>query len=244
MLATILCVEASSGLCSVALDIEGAVIQRQVAAVRAHNEQLLEMVKDVVDEAGVALANVDLFGFGQGPGSFTGVRLAAAVAQGYALAGSRALVGVCSMRALAARVATVAESTARVDVALDARMGQVYVASYGSRDGRAMTVGAMQELMEPRLGTTQDALTWLTEIPSGSGVRVRAGHGWQLGDLQDAPPGAAREPLLADLEARAVDVLAVLRADLATGRAVVTERVTLPWLDGGRRWRRHSGASR
>ena len=51
-----------------------------------HSERLLPMVRDLIHEAGIEKTDLGLIAFGEGPGSFTGLRVACGAAQGLAWA--------------------------------------------------------------------------------------------------------------------------------------------------------------
>ena len=123
----ILAIETSSEACSCALQLStGEQVQRYQEAPRQHTTLLLPMVESLLHEAAIALSAVDCFAFGRGPGSFTGVRIAAAAIQGLALSVDRPVVAVSSLAALAARCA----AGDSVLAAFDARMNEVYFAGY------------------------------------------------------------------------------------------------------------------
>lgn len=86
-----LCIETSSAYCSLALGVQEQLFCRHEKLQRRHNERILPMLDDLFKEAGIAVRQTQVIGFGAGPGSFTGVRIAASIAQGIALA-SNALV--------------------------------------------------------------------------------------------------------------------------------------------------------
>jgi tRNA threonylcarbamoyladenosine biosynthesis protein TsaB len=116
----ILALETSTEACSVAIWQDGAVLERLEHG-RQHSERILAMVQEVLDEAGTALARMDALAFGRGPGSFTGLRIGAGVAQGLAFGANIPVVPVSSLAALAQGL-----SAAQVLAVIDARMGQVY----------------------------------------------------------------------------------------------------------------------
>ncbi|KNH10401.1 TsaB protein, required for threonylcarbamoyladenosine (t(6)A) formation in tRNA [Candidatus Burkholderia brachyanthoides] len=104
---------------------------RHEATGAVSSTRLLPMIRELFDAAGVALAACDAIAFGAGPGSFTGLRTATAVAQGLAFGLNVPVVPVSTLAACAeaARLRSPALS-AQVLVALDARMDEVYWALY------------------------------------------------------------------------------------------------------------------
>ncbi|GAB3354161.1 MULTISPECIES: tRNA (adenosine(37)-N6)-threonylcarbamoyltransferase complex dimerization subunit type 1 TsaB [Chromohalobacter] len=131
---TLLALDASTSACSCALWRDGHVISRYRDAPRQHTQLLMPMVDDVLAEAGVGLSDLDALAYGRGPGSFTGLRIAAGTAQGLAFALECPLIGVSTLEALA--LAAHRRLHARyVVAAMDARMDEIYAAAYRCHDG-------------------------------------------------------------------------------------------------------------
>ena len=137
----ILYVDSATEACSAGLWCDGALITRCELAPRAHTHLLLPMAQAVLAEAAVAMTQLDLIAFGQGPGSFTGVRIATACAQGMAMGLDIPILGVSTLATLAqAQVQTQVqahigalpddEANAVIHAAIDARMGEVYHAAF------------------------------------------------------------------------------------------------------------------
>ncbi len=133
----LLAVETSTEYCSVALWQDGAVSERSELVGQKHSEVLMAMVDDVLKDAGLRIGQLDGIAFGKGPGSFTGVRIACGVAQGLALGLDVKVAGVCTLLALAE-----ASDRDKVIAALDARMGELYLAAYEKRNGEWAAVVA------------------------------------------------------------------------------------------------------
>lgn len=126
----ILAIETSGEQGSVALQVHDLLLEERLQGHARHSERLLGVVQDLLDRAGVSLAQLDALAFGSGPGAFTGVRLACGVAQGLALGSGLPVIPVCSLQALAQQA-----PLGGVLVAVDARMGEVYAAAYDN-DGQ------------------------------------------------------------------------------------------------------------
>lgn len=97
----ILALDTSGTACSVALAIDGTVSERHEPTPQRHAERLLPLVVELLEAAGIGLPALDAIAVGIGPGAFTGVRVATAVAQGLALAHALPVVPVSSLAALA-----------------------------------------------------------------------------------------------------------------------------------------------
>jgi tRNA threonylcarbamoyladenosine biosynthesis protein TsaB len=162
----ILAVETSTEYCSVALWQDGALSERCKLVGQKHSEVLLAMVDALLTDAGIRVKQVDGIAFGKGPGSFTGVRIACGVAQGLALGAGVDVVGICTLQALAA-----ASGQDKVIAAIDARMGELYLAAYEKRDG------AWATLVEPCLCKADDAPGVAGEGWFGAGSGFAVGEG-------------------------------------------------------------------
>ncbi len=158
----ILAIETSTVHCSVALHQAGEVLSRGELAGQRHSEILLGMIDRLLAEAGSGTQELDGIAFGAGPGSFTGVRIAASVVQGLALGLGIPVMPVCTLEALAQ-----ASGLARVACALDARLDEVYFAAYERQ------VGNWRIVIEPCLS----AIGELPHLPGEGWVGVGSGFG-------------------------------------------------------------------
>lgn len=122
----VLALDTSTDACSVALDHGGRLHFRHQVEARAHNRLLLPMIDDVLAEADLLPQNLDALAFGRGPGSFTGLRIAAAVTQGLAWAHALPVLGVSSLEVLAAEALARFPAAVGVMTLLDARMDECY----------------------------------------------------------------------------------------------------------------------
>lgn len=159
----LLVLDTSTEYCSAALWRDGEIQARRVLAGQRHSSLLLPMVDELLRESAITLRELDGIGYGAGPGSFTGLRIACAVTQGLALGANLPVVGVSTLESIAEQTGT--DSVLTV---LDARMAEVYWAAY-RRDG-----SSWHAVSEPQL-----ALPESVAIPEG-GDWVGAGNGFAV----------------------------------------------------------------
>jgi tRNA threonylcarbamoyladenosine biosynthesis protein TsaB len=114
---------------------------------------LLPAIAELVEQAGARLQDLDAIGFGRGPGAFTGLRTACAIAQGLAVGLDRPLVALDTLAAVAESAHRQA-GFERVWTLLDARMGEAYAACWqwhGPADWRLATDPAGAPIAGPCL---------------------------------------------------------------------------------------------
>ena len=168
---TILAIETSTERCSVALLHRGVITERAIEGAKRHAQSVLVFVDALLNEAGVSKTQLDAVAFGRGPGAFTGVRLAVAVAQGFAYALDIPALPVSTLAAAAfdAFTAKPELQSKPLLVALDARMGEVYVGRFAYQSG-GFAEGAVVALAAARV-CRPDALVLNASEPCvGSGA--------------------------------------------------------------------------
>jgi tRNA threonylcarbamoyladenosine biosynthesis protein TsaB len=125
----VLGIETSSRRGSVALiEADQLVARAQSEGSGSHGEHILPLVDRLVAEAGFAPSSIDRLAVGVGPGSFTGLRVGIALAQGIALGLDIPVFGVSSLEAMAHAVPP--ERPGIRCALLDARRGEVFFAAY------------------------------------------------------------------------------------------------------------------
>src|SRR5690606_23699752 len=97
----ILALDTATEMCSAAVLSAGKLFTREAELDRGHAEEILRMIDAVLAEAGLTHDKLDAVAFGRGPGAFTGVRLAASVAQGLSFAWSLPVVPISDLAAVA-----------------------------------------------------------------------------------------------------------------------------------------------
>lgn len=206
---TILALDCSTEYCSVAVQLGDTAFSRDVHALHGHAEHLIDHAAALMKEAGIRLHECDAIAFGSGPGSFTGLRVACAVAQGLAFGSNRLLVPIGTLAALAERARRERADwpdEASVLCVQDARMGDVY---WSVLDWRR---GAWSERIAPSLSRPEEVAEHLGDavgFACGSGLTACAALlGPTLGHpIELDHPGA-------------VAIAALAREALARGQAV------------------------
>jgi tRNA threonylcarbamoyladenosine biosynthesis protein TsaB len=217
-------IETSGRVGSIALSVDGRVDARDVANAREQTERLLAVVDELLAGASIDVAQLDGIAFGRGPGSFTGLRVAAAVAQGLAAPTRLPLLPVSSLLCLAQR-AWRSERVERSIACVDAHMGEIYWGEFEVRDGVLRAAGP------ERLGAPADLA-----VPSGPWAAVGGGFAAQREAL--AAVLAAAQRALPDLEPAAEDLFPAAAEALAAGH-ITSPRDALPvYLREHTAWRR------
>jgi tRNA threonylcarbamoyladenosine biosynthesis protein TsaB len=223
----ILALETSTTTCSVALlTAQGAsvtVVQRQLEGTAGHAANLLPMVSALLAECGVERGSLSAVAFGQGPGAFTGIRVACGVAQGMGLALQIPLVPIGALPAVAVQAAQRLPQYL-ILAALDARMVEAYFAAYVDDAVHGLVVLQPPVLLPAAqlpAFIAQRLPLWRSRSPDALGV-CYAGEGWGLtGAVASLPFECHPDDLQARPNAQAVATLA-LRA-WHTGQTVLPE---------------------
>jgi len=206
----LLALETATDCCSVALLTDAGVLEDHRLAPRQHATLILPMIEGLLAQAGLARQALDVIAFGRGPGAFTGLRIAAGVAQGLALGLDRPVVPVSTLAALAQ-----ASGVDRVLAALDARLGEVYFGYY-TRGGDGLVLADTADGLAP-----PDEIS-LPADPAWRGVGV--GPGWgAYGTVLGTRLGHRIAGVDAAVQPRAGGLARLAAAAHARGEAVSAE---------------------
>jgi tRNA threonylcarbamoyladenosine biosynthesis protein TsaB len=199
-----LAIETATDRGSVAVGRSGATaVERELAGARRHAAELLPMIDAVLREAGAALDDVTGLVLSDGPGSFTGLRVGAAVAK--ALVQARGLP-LWTAPSLMVRASGVARPGRTVLAVANALRGELYAAAYRFDDHEVRVVlppsvhrpeALVSGPFRPDLlvGEAPDPAARMLERWAGTalvGPPEGAPHARVLLDLVDLPGGAAR----------------------------------------------------
>ncbi len=140
-----LAIDTSNTHVSIAVAVGERFYSETLPVVNGHSEETLPLIQRLLADSGIGLSELDGIIYGQGPGAFTGLRIGCGIAQGLALAHDLPLIPVPTLDVIAFQSAAPA-----VQVVMDARMNELYTASY--RDGvvqTAITLQARDKLSVP-----------------------------------------------------------------------------------------------
>ncbi len=173
----ILVIDTALGACTVGVfEDDRPLAVRSEPMVKGHSERIGGFVRDVVAEAGEALGGfeaLDRIGVTVGPGSFTGLRVGLAFAQGLGAALGIPVVGISTLEALARSKHPEPTGSMGVAAAIDARRGQVYLQTFhdglADEPAQALSVDAACE----RLVRPKDSFAW-SLVGSGAPLIVDA----------------------------------------------------------------------
>ncbi|MCR5085515.1 MAG: tRNA (adenosine(37)-N6)-threonylcarbamoyltransferase complex dimerization subunit type 1 TsaB [Succinivibrionaceae bacterium] len=186
----ILAIDTATERCSAALLHGGRILSRAEDAPQRHAALLLGMVDSLLSEAGIAREEIGGIMAGHGPGSFTGVRVAVAAAQGLALGIPCPCCGVSTLATLAL-AALLERGGSGIGVGvIDARMHEVYLGAYRLRDGDLECV--LRDCVVP----PARALGLLTDLGGGEPLAAAGTGVALLGPLEgkNICPGSVKFP--------------------------------------------------
>ena len=194
----ILAIDTATEACSAALFLGDRVLEKRIIsrfqfAPREHTKLILPMMDEVLEEAGIALKDIDAVAFSRGPGAFTGLRIAAGVAQGIALSVDKPVITVSTLKALALQAAkTFTEKKGLIISVLDARMGEVYWCIYQYK------LGELNQLVDEAVSKPEEMLVKVAEITQTSDESanvIAIGSGWEV-YVTDKSADASLAPML------------------------------------------------
>ncbi|USE38371.1 tRNA (adenosine(37)-N6)-threonylcarbamoyltransferase complex dimerization subunit type 1 TsaB [Endozoicomonas sp. SCSIO W0465] len=204
----LLALDTSTEACSVALNLDGEVIERFELTPRRHSRDLLPMVEDILAQAGLSLKQLDAVAFGRGPGAFTGLRVATAMVQGLAFAVDLPVIPISTLAALAQQGLR-KHKAAKVLSAIDARMDEVYWGAFSESDGLMVPVAS-------EIVTVPENVV----VPEMEGYWFGMGTGWAFRDRLSATVVDCQ----IDAWPHARDIALLAAADVKQGKVLPAEQ--------------------
>jgi len=219
----ILAIETATEACSVALLTNpGELFSAFELAPRRHTELLPVMINQVMHNAHMQRGDLDFIAFGNGPGAFTGVRIAAATAQGMAIGLGVPLVGVSTLAILAQQACDTLQLK-RVQAMLDARMGEIYSGLFEINDSSGLVTAVSDETLQSAAN-----FVWAGCAAAGPGVLAAREAG-------SKPDGGL--PIDEGLLPHAEALAKLARVQAETGLAVPPDKLHINYLRNQVAWR-------
>ena len=138
---TILAIDTATDACSVALYCDGQYSDLYEVIPRQHSRRLMPMLKELIGCGDLRAQGVDAIAYGSGPGSFTGLRIAASAVQGLAYANKLPAIPVSTLSCqvqTALRLGVIGRDDVVLSM-LDARINEVYWSIVSLEDGRIVS---------------------------------------------------------------------------------------------------------
>lgn len=224
-MSVILALDTSTDACSVALMHAGQIDEDFRIIPRQHTQQLLPMVKAMLQKHQLRVQDLDAIAFGRGPGSFAGIRIATGVAQGLAFGAELPMLPVSTLEAMA--LSAHQAGAEHVIAALDARMDEVYWAAYHFAQGLPVQVAPERVDAPVSLSCPDTALQW-------QGV----GSGWCY---QASMPASVQEAVVSiqqDIYPTAAAIATLALRDFQAGKTVAPEQALPVYLRDDVAWKK------
>lgn len=167
-MATILAIDTSTDACSVALYAQGKYTSVHEVIPRGHSGRLMPMLQEILPSGDLRAIGVDAIAYTVGPGSFTGLRIAASAVQGLAFANDIPAIPVSTLACLAQTAFRheLVNSNDCVLSTLDARMNEIYWSLFRFEDGLAQLVIGPQ-VCHPSELVIDNSTAWLQGVGGG-----------------------------------------------------------------------------
>jgi tRNA threonylcarbamoyladenosine biosynthesis protein TsaB len=227
----ILALDTSTDACSVALRLQGKVEYRYELIPRQHNQRLFPMLRELLPAGALSKSGVELLAYNHGPGSFTGLRIAASAIQGLAYSSELPVAGISTLASMAqgALRRGLVHSDSTVLVMLDARINELYWGLYRFENGVARALQA-DAVSAPGDISVQDQHLGAGLIGLGNGLCY-------LPQLPEAL-GAALQPCAVECWPDSRDILLLADVEHTEGRLLNAEQVQPVYLRNKISWKK------
>jgi tRNA threonylcarbamoyladenosine biosynthesis protein TsaB len=207
----ILAIDTATEACSVALWRDGQLDERHELAARQHSQRLFSMLRELLPDGKLSAQGIEAIAWGCGPGSFTGLRIAASAVQGLAFTNELPVVAVSTLACQAQtahREGLLAEGECVLST-LDARIKEIYAAPYRIEQGIAVPLGAAVACGPGELALTDEAdellaigsgCQFLAEFPGAVQNRIRRSYTELVPRARDLVPLALAQLRRGDVQ--------------------------------------------
>jgi tRNA threonylcarbamoyladenosine biosynthesis protein TsaB len=210
---TILAIETATEACSAALLHNDHLYERYELAPQKHNSLILPMCEELMRQANINFTQINALAFGCGPGSFTGLRIAAGIIQGFAFAHQLPVIPISTLRVLAQELNR-KNGAKKVLASLDARVNEIYWGEYQLDDSNLMQACHAELLVKPENISLPENNNW-----------VGAGSAWTVyGETLKNILGNKLERIVPDVYPTAAAVILCAQQDYLAGKFVTAEK--------------------
>ncbi|GMW05437.1 MAG: tRNA (adenosine(37)-N6)-threonylcarbamoyltransferase complex dimerization subunit type 1 TsaB [Gammaproteobacteria bacterium] len=210
--------EASTDRLGIAARAPAGVVCWETEPARDESPRIFQHCERLLAQVGGSIAALDFVAFGCGPGSFTGVRIAAAAAQALAFARGIPVCRISSFRVLASGVAR-RFGPGCFGISFDARRQRAYLGLYQVDASGSISIGSADALIDPSS----------FELP-GDAPFVAVGEGWQAYPQLLARHRARVLSIEASLKPSARDLIGLAESDFFAGRTVAAAQALPEYL--------------
>jgi tRNA threonylcarbamoyladenosine biosynthesis protein TsaB len=247
----ILAIETSTEVCSVALTYDDNVTELFETVQRQHAHVILTMIETLLAKFNLSLEQLDAIAFGCGPGSFTGLRVAASVVQALAFAAELPVIPVSSLQTCA-QSAHSELAAEKVLLAVDARMQDIYWGAYRLDEQGLMQAIFPDTLCKPEAAKCPDESKDLSSLPqTRERARVRApeeaphwtavGNAWEIYQKElSSSCSNCVDRIEPNIIPHAKDLLKLAIALLQQGKWLPAEEALPVYLRGANAWKKVS----
>ena len=225
---SILTIDTSTEACSVALNLSGDVTERYEVMPRLHARKLLPMIQDLLSDSEAKLNQLDAIAFTRGPGSFTGLRIAAGAVQGLAFGADVPVIPISTLAALA-QGGYRETGCQSIIPALDARMNEMYWGHFEIQGELAVLQGSEQLSLPEALSAS---------IEGSKKTVLGIGQGWGVSNLLSNELYLQLEKILPEFYPRAIDAGVLAEAEFKSGNLFTPEEAIPVYLRGKSAWKK------
>ncbi|MBC53967.1 MAG: tRNA (adenosine(37)-N6)-threonylcarbamoyltransferase complex dimerization subunit type 1 TsaB [Gammaproteobacteria bacterium] len=220
---TLLAIDTAADICSVAIAQQGSVRHRASSGVRKHAADVLPMIQALLDESGTKLKEIDAIIMVSGPGSFTGLRIGSAVAQGLSFGADIPIIRISSLMILARAAFVASNRQPGTDcflfTCMHAREDEYYFAVYRD-DGLSQP----EVLIADQISDAAAILAHLNTHGNFTGESFCVGIGWRQQALRRAEEVIDAPRILSDISGDATTLCDLGRYALAAGQVEPAEQ--------------------
>lgn len=183
-----------------------------------HSQTMLPIIKNIMDNTGTSIDDIDMIAVSEGPGSFTGIRIGVSTVKGLAFGKNKICIGVSTLEAMARTIAEFCTDAVICPV-MDARRNQLYNALFEIRGGEVLRLTENRMIEAPVLAKELDAMDKpVYFVGDGYDIMARMKLSYQ----KETPPACRWQ------NGYGVAMAALARYNQADDKSIFTDRMLRP----------------